>query len=56
MAAPSSGASSSTDGSTKFWGLQSGQETAEEMPQGFKFTHQGGKQKVNSYFVEAKGH
>ena len=53
-------ASSSTDGSTKFWNLGTGQETektAEEVPEGFTFLKRGGgkEQKVGRYVVAAKG-
>ena len=53
-------ASSSTDGSTKFWDLGTGQETektAEEVPEGFTFPKEGGgkKQKVGRYVVAAEG-
>jgi WD40 repeat protein len=53
-------ASSSTDGSTKFWDLGTGQETektAEEVPEGFTFPKEGGgkEQKVGRYVVAAKG-
>ena len=53
-------ASSSTDGSTKFWDLGTGQETEktpEAVPEGFTFPKQGGaqEQRINSYVVAAKG-
>ena len=53
-------ASSSTDGSTKFWNLGTGQETektAEAVPEGFTFPNEGGAkpQRINSYVVAAKG-
>ena len=53
-------ASSSTDGSTKFWDLGTGQETektAEAVPEGFTFPKEGGAkpQRINSYVVAAKG-
>ena len=53
-------ASSSTDGSTKFWDLGTGQETertAEAVPEGFTFPKEGGakEQRINSYVVAAKG-
>ena len=53
-------ASSSTDGSTKFWDLDTGQETektAEAVPEGFTFPKEGGvkPQRINSYVVAAKG-
>ena len=53
-------ASSSTDGSTKFWDLGTGQETektAEAVPEGFTFPNEGGAkpQRINSYVVAAKG-
>ena len=53
-------ASSSTDGSTKFWNLSTGQETektAEALPEGFTFPNEGGAkpQRINSYVVAAKG-
>ena len=53
-------ASSSTDGSTKFWDLGTGQETektAEAVPEGFTFPKQGGarERRINSYVVAAKG-
>ena len=52
-------ASSSTDGSTKFWDLGTGQETektAEAVPEGFTFPKEGGarERRINSYVV-AKG-
>ena len=52
-------ASSSTDGSTKFWDLGTGQETektAEAVPEGFTFPKEGGARErmINSYVV-AKG-
>ena len=53
-------ASSSTDGSTKFWDLGTGQETektAEAEPEGFTFPKEGGarERRINSYVVAAKG-
>ena len=53
-------ASSSTDGSTKFWNLSTGQETektTEAVPEGFTFPNEGGAkpQRINSYVVAAKG-
>ena len=53
-------ASSSTDGSTKFWDLGTGQETektAEAVPEGFTFPKEGGteEKRINSYVVAAKG-
>ena len=53
-------ASSSTDGSTKFWDLGTGQETektAEAVPEGFTFPKEGGarERRINSYVVAAKG-
>ena len=53
-------ASSSTDGSTKFWDLGTGQETektAEAVPEGVTFPKEGGakEQRINSYVVAAKG-
>ena len=58
-------ASSSKDGSTKLWGLGTGQETAEAVPPGVTFSQQGRfafceqgsaeEQKVNGYVVAAKG-
>ena len=53
-------ASSSADGSTKFWDLGTGQETektAEAVPEGFTFPNEGGAkpQRINSYVVAAKG-
>ena len=51
-------ASSSEDGSTKFWDLGTGQETAAEaVPEGLTFPRQDGatEQRVNSYVVAAKG-
>ena len=48
---------SSADGSTKFWDLGTGQETAEAVPEGFTFPKQGGarERRINSYVVAAKG-
>ena len=48
---------SSADGSTKFWDLGTGQETAEAVPEGFTFPKQSGaqKQRVGGYVVSAKG-
>ena len=48
---------SSSDGSTKFWDLGTGQETAEAAPAGFTLPKEGGakEQKINSYVVAAKG-
>jgi len=53
-------ASSSFDGSTKFWDLGTGQETektAEAVPEGFTFPKEGGarERRINSYVVAAKG-
>ena len=53
-------ASSSKDGSTKFWDLGTGQETektAEAVPEGFTFLKEGGteEKRINSYVVAAKG-
>ena len=53
-------ASSSSDGSTKFWDLGTGQETektAEAVPEGFTFPKEGGarERRINSYVVAAKG-
>ena len=50
-------ASSSEDGSTKFWDLGTGQETAKAVPEGLTFPKQGGAedQRINSYVVAAKG-
>jgi WD40 repeat protein len=53
-------ASSSSDGSTKFWDLGTGQETektAEAVPEGFTFPKEGGteEKRINSYVVAAKG-
>ena len=47
---------SSADGSTKFWDLGTGQETAEAVPEGFTLPKEGGakEQKINSYVVAAK--
>ena len=48
---------SSADGSTKFWDLGTGQETAEAVPEGFTFPKQSGaqKQRVGGYVVAAEG-
>jgi len=48
---------SSADGSTKFWDLGTGQETAKAVPEGFTFPKQHGaqKQRVGGYVVAAKG-
>ena len=48
---------SSADGSTKFWDLGTGQETAEAVPEGFTFPKQSGaqKQRVGGYVVAAMG-
>ena len=48
---------SSADGSTKFWDLGTGQETAEAVPEGFTFPKQSGAQgqRVGGYVVAAKG-
>ena len=56
-AGPNTVASSSEDGSTKFWDVETGQEKAEAVPEGFKFPKQGGaqKQRVGDYVVAAKG-
>ena len=53
-------ASSSKDGSTKFWDLVTGQETektAEAVPEGFTFPKEGGteEKRINRYVVAAKG-
>ena len=50
-------ASSSGDGSTKFWDLETGQETAEAVPEGFTFPKEGCAQKksVNDLVVAAQG-
>ena len=53
-------ASSSADGSTKFWDLGTGQETektAEAVPEGFTFPKEGGarERRINSYVVAAEG-
>ena len=53
-------ASSSSDGSTKFWDLGTGQETektAEAVPEGFTFPKEGGarERRIDSYVVAAKG-
>ena len=53
-------ASSSVDGSTKFWDLGTGQETektAEAVPEGFTFPKEDGarERRINSYVVAAKG-
>ena len=47
----------SDHGSTKFWDLGTGQETAEAVPEGFTFPKQSGaqKQRVGGYVVAAKG-
>ena len=57
FAGPNTVASSSEDGSTKFWDVETGQEKAEAVPEGFKFPEQGGaqKQRVGDYVVAAKG-
>ena len=57
FAGPNTVASSSEDGSTKLWDLETGQEKAEAVPEGFKFPKQGGaqKQRVGDYVVAAKG-
>ena len=58
FAGPNTVASSSQDGSTKFWDVETGQEKAEAVPEGFKFPEQGGaqkKQRVGDYVVAAKG-
>ena len=48
---------SSDHGSTKFWDLGTGQETAEAVPEGFTFPKQSGaqEQRVGGYVVAAKG-
>ena len=48
---------SSADGSTKFWDLGTGQETAEAVPEGFTLPKQSDahKQRVGGYVVAAKG-
>ena len=50
-------ASTASDGSTKFWDLETGQETAEAVPEGFTFPKQGGAQtkSVNGHVVAAQG-
>ena len=57
FAGPNTVASSSEDGSTKFWDVRTGQETAEAVPEGFTLPKEGGakEQKINSYVVAAKG-
>ena len=60
FAGPNTVASSSTNGSTKFWDVRTGQETTEplpEVPEGFAFSKQGGakEQRSNGYVVAAKG-
>ena len=60
FAGPNTVASSSEDGSTKFWDVRTGQETTEalpEVPEGFAFSKQGGakEQRSNGYVVIAKG-
>ena len=60
FAGPNTVASSSTNGSTKFWDVRTGQETTEplpEVPEGFAFSKQGGakEQRSNGYVVIAKG-
>ena len=63
FAGPNTVASSSEDGSTKFWDVRTGQETTEalpEVPEGFAFSKQGGAkelllQRSNGYVVIAKG-
>ena len=57
FAGPNTLASSALDGSTKFWDLGTGQETAEAVPEGFTFPKQSGaqKQRVGGYVVSAKG-
>ena len=54
---PNTVASSSEDGSTKLWDLETGQEKAEAVPEGFTLPKEGGakEQKINSYVVAAKG-
>ena len=54
---PNTVASSSDDGSTKLWDLETGQEKAEAVPEGFTLPKEGGakEQKINSYVVAAKG-
>ena len=57
FAGPNTVASSSEDGSTKFWDVRTGQETTEalpEVPEGFAFSKQG-LQRSNGYVVIAKG-
>ena len=48
---------SSADGSTKFWDLGTGQETAEAVPEGFTLPKQSGaqNQRVGGYVVAAEG-
>ena len=57
FAGPNTVASSSEDGSTKLWDLETGQEKAEAVPEGFTLPKEGGakEQKINSYVVAAKG-
>ena len=60
FAGPNTVASSSEDGSTKFWDVRTGQETTEalpEVPEGFAFSKQGGakEQRSNGYVVAATG-
>ena len=57
FAGPNTVASSSEDGSTKFWDVETGQEKAEAVPEGFTFPKQGGaqKQRVGAHVVAALG-
>ena len=50
-------ASSSGDGSTKLWGVGTGQETSEAVPEGFTLSKKDGAKEhtVNGYLVAAKG-
>ena len=49
------GYSCDQDGSTKFWDLQTGQETAEAVPEGFTFPKQGGAQEQRINLVQYSG-
>ena len=57
FAGPNTLTSSAEDGSTKFWDLGTGQETAEAVPEGFTLPTQSGnqEQRVGGYVVAAKG-
>ena len=48
---------SSEDGSTKFWDLETGQESSEAVPEGFTVPTQGSaqEQRVNDYLLAAHG-